>query len=373
MFGAGIVVGLLILVIALVGRGNPDPTTAGPESSPRATTPASPTPARPASTPSQSASPHLSPRSTSPSETATSRKPKPAPTKITTKAAPKPSASAKQGTALAAVATLPVKGRAPKTGYDRDEFGPAWADTDDNGCDTRDDVLNRDLSRKKFDGCVVLRGVLDDPYTGETIHFRRGITTSAKVQIDHLVAESDAWQKGAQQWTASKREKFANDTLNLLAVDGPENASKGDGDAATWLPPQKSFRCDYVAHQVAVKRLYGLWVTAAEKVAMQRVLRSCPTMKLPTRQAIPPHPATTSHPKHSTRPKTGSGSDGSGSSSRTGSGDSNPGSGSGSDQGVVHPGAFCAPAGATGHTAKGTPMECKTKPGDPRNRWRSAS
>jgi len=194
------------------------------------------------------------------------------------------------GTALAALATLPVKGRAPKTGYDRDLFGQAWADVDRNGCDTRNDVLRRDLVDVVLDartgGCVVLTGLLADPYTGETVPFTRGVETSAEVQVDHVVALSDAWQKGAQQWDAATREAFANDPLNLLAVDGPTNAAKGDGDAATWLPPQRSVRCSYVARQVAVKAAYGAWVTSAERDAVARVLGDCPDEPLPTAEGV---------------------------------------------------------------------------------------
>jgi hypothetical protein len=194
------------------------------------------------------------------------------------------------GPALAALATLAVKGRAPKTGYDRDEFGQAWADVDRNGCDTRNDVLRRDLTgfvlKAGTHGCLVLQGTLHDPYTGRTIPFVRGQQTSIAVQIDHVVALSDAWQKGAQQWSAAKRRGFANDPLNLLAVDGPSNARKGDGDAATWLPPVKSYRCSYVARQVAVKKAYGVWVTAAERAAIARLLATCPGQRLPTAGAI---------------------------------------------------------------------------------------
>ncbi|MFD7710711.1 HNH endonuclease family protein [Streptomyces sp. NPDC059785] len=186
------------------------------------------------------------------------------------------------GAALAAVDTLTVKGRAPKTGYDRDRFGTAWADTDSNSCDTRDDILKRDLEEVKFsDGkCKVSSGMLDpDPYSGEKVAFTRG---RSQVDIDHLVALSDAWQKGAQKWDASKRIALANDPLNLLAVDAGPNRSKGDGDTATWLPPNKSYRCTYVAGQVAVKKKYELWVTDAEKDAMKRVLEGCPGQKLPS-------------------------------------------------------------------------------------------
>ncbi|WP_237243260.1 GmrSD restriction endonuclease domain-containing protein [Rothia nasimurium] len=171
---------------------------------------------------------------------------------------------------------LEVKGRAPKTGYDRNLFGNGWVDTDRNGCDTRNDILRRDLigasSKPGTRGCVILRGNLTDPYTGDFISFKRGQGTSEAVQIDHVVALSDAWQKGAQQLSETQRIEFANDPINLLAVDGPTNQQKGDGDAATWLPPQTSYRCEYVSKQIDVKAKYGLWVTEAEKIAMVDVL-----------------------------------------------------------------------------------------------------
>lgn len=129
---------------------------------------------------------------------------------------------------------------------------------------------------------MVLTGVLKDPYTGIRIDFERGQKTSIKVQIDHVVALSNAWQTGAQQLSADDRLLLANDPLNLLAVDGPTNASKSDADAATWLPPVKSYRCEYVARQTAVKLKYGLWMTSPEKSAVKRVISSCPGERLPT-------------------------------------------------------------------------------------------
>ena len=193
-------------------------------------------------------------------------------------------AGAEPPTADQALATLKIKGRAPKTGYSRDLFGPSWSDVDHNGCDTRNDILNRDLAHKEWragtHNCVVVAGTITDPYTGKALTFAKA--RAADVQIDHVVALSDAWQKGAQQWDAAKRKAFANDPLELLAVDGPTNMRKGDGDTATWLPPNKSVRCAYVARQVAVKAKYGLWVTQAEHDAMARVLATCPGQKLPT-------------------------------------------------------------------------------------------
>lgn len=195
-------------------------------------------------------------------------------------------------TALSVAQRLTVKGRAPKTGYDRAKFGTAWTDDNaapwgHNGCSTREDILRRDLTRLRFTRSarcqtVVVTGRLTDPYTGKVIDFVRGRGTSSKVQIDHVVPLADAWQKGAQQWNTATRIAFANDPLNLLAVDGPTNQRKGAGDAATWLPPNKSFRCRYVALQVAVKAKYRAWVTAAEQSAMVRILRGCNGIQLPT-------------------------------------------------------------------------------------------
>jgi hypothetical protein len=194
--------------------------------------------------------------------------------------------SAKGGSAVAALATLAVKGRAPKTGYDRAKFGQAWADVDHNGCDTRNDVLRRDLTPRVVKpgakACMVLSGTLHDPYTGSTIAFVRGASTSSAVQIDHVVPLSDAWQKGAQQWTTPRRTALANDPMNLLAVDGLTNQRKSDGDAATWLPPNGAYRCSYAARQIAVKAKYGLWVTGAERDALRRILATCPAQVLPT-------------------------------------------------------------------------------------------
>lgn len=186
------------------------------------------------------------------------------------------------GPAAEALQQLEVKGRAPKTGYKRTQFGQGWQDQ--GACDVRNHILKRDLqnvvTRSDVD-CTVLTGTLQDPYTGKAISFTRGETTSDDVQIDHVVALSDAWQKGAQSLSEQDRIRFANDPLNLLAVDGPSNEKKSDSDAATWLPPNKDYRCRYIARQVAVKQKYKLWVTEAEHDAMARVLAICPTQQLP--------------------------------------------------------------------------------------------
>lgn len=277
----GSLVGLLVLMI-IIGLLLPDPPTTVAPSTSTATTPSA---AAPTATESAASTPIRSPRVS----------PNPQPSKRSEPSTTPPKAP--PDSALAAVAALVMKGRAPKTGYARARFGSAWPDSDGNGCRQREDVLNRDLRSKTFDGCKVLAGILDDPYTAETIAFRRGRSTSAAVQIDHVVALSDAWQKGAQQWTEQTRVAFANDTLNLLAVGQSVNASKGDGDTATWLPPNKSYRCRYVARQVAVKKTYGLWVTVAERDAMVRVLSTCPTIRPAVRTTIPAHPAPKPRPE----------------------------------------------------------------------------
>jgi len=182
--------------------------------------------------------------------------------------------------AIEALNKLTIKGRAPKTNYSREQFGASWALT--NGCDTRNVILNRDLESTVVDEkCNVTSGVLNDPYTGKTIQFSRGTNTSSDVQIDHIVALSDAWQKGAQQLTSEERKIFANDPLELLAVDGSANLQKNDGDAATWLPSNKSFRCLYVARQIAIKQKYNLWITQAEHDAISNILDKCPNQLLP--------------------------------------------------------------------------------------------
>jgi Protein of unknown function (DUF1524) len=259
------------------------------------------------------------------------------------------------------------------TGYSRAQFGPAW--TDDvsvagghNGCDTRNDILRRDLTvvvlKPGTDGCVVATGVLHDPYTSATIRFTRGVTTSEAVQIDHVVALGDAWQTGAQQLSLTVRTNLANDPLELLAVSGPANDQKGDADAASWLPPNKGFRCSYVARQVAVKMRYRLWVTPAERAAIARVLATCPGQKLPTGgppsvtptapapaapAPAPSPPVTTPRPvPTSLAPPTSPAVK------------------------VVHPGAFCSPPGARGVTTAGTAMVCKLDSKGQHYRWGKA-
>lgn len=188
------------------------------------------------------------------------------------------------GTAAETLERLTVDDNPSKAGYDRTAFGYRQTDADGNGCDVREDVLARDLTDVRYQsagGCKVQSGTLNDPYTGKTIHFRRGRDTSSAVQIDHVVALENAWQSGASMWDSAKRYRYGNDMYNLLAVDGTANQEKGSSSAAYWLPTNGAFRCDYVARQIGVKAKYELSVTTAEKRAMLSVLRSCPSEQLP--------------------------------------------------------------------------------------------
>lgn len=180
--------------------------------------------------------------------------------------------------AMKALDELEVKGRAAKTGYSRKEFGNGWGSV--QGCTTRNIILNRDMQNVVVnEKCQVVSGILNDPYSGKTIEFNKN--DGAAVQIDHVIALSDAWQKGAQMLSKEERVRLANDPLELLAVAGADNQQKSDADAASWLPKNKAFRCTYIARQIAIKIKYSLWNTPAEHDAMRGVLGKCPEQRLP--------------------------------------------------------------------------------------------
>lgn len=177
--------------------------------------------------------------------------------------------------ARAVIEKVATKGRGPKTGYERSRFGPAWKDEVDavpyarNGCDTRNDLLARDgqdIEHRSGSHCVVVAMKLKDPYTGESIDWRK--RQADRVQIDHVVPLSYNWQMGAAHWSAAKRQRIANDPLNLLPVDGPANNAKGDSGPASWLPPYKPVRCSYAVRFAQVALKYELPVTAPDKRAM---------------------------------------------------------------------------------------------------------
>jgi hypothetical protein len=174
---------------------------------------------------------------------------------------------------------LPVSSGAFVQGYDRNFFGQTWADVDRNGCDTRNDILKRDLSDAvikpgTFD-CKVLSGALIDPFSGNSLSFVSGETTSFEVQIDHIVPLSWAWQNGASKWTDERRTAFANDPLNLLAVDGSLNMSKSDSGPSEWLPPNQPFHCDYAQHYGSVLVEYDLAIPRADLATLLELLGRC--------------------------------------------------------------------------------------------------
>lgn len=162
--------------------------------------------------------------------------------------------------------------------YSRDHFGPGWGDLDGDGCNTRNEILARDLGQATYEDvdCVVDTGVLAEPYTGEIMRFQKGPETSMEVQIDHVVALGDAWEAGAWQWDDSTRQQFSNDPLNLLAVDGHQNYLKGALTADQWLPPDDSFHCQFISRQVSVKYKWDLTVTQSEAAVMRQILAECP-------------------------------------------------------------------------------------------------
>jgi hypothetical protein len=166
-------------------------------------------------------------------------------------------------------------------GYNRALFGQAWADVDHNGCDTRNDVLRRDLvdvvTKPGTNRCVVLSGTLHDPYTGRTIAFTRGETTSVAVQIDHRWPLVLAWRHGAASWTDAQREAFANDPAELVAVDGTQNEEKSGSGPAEWMPPNAGDACSYAASFVAVATKWRLSIGTADEHALDRTLTGCMT------------------------------------------------------------------------------------------------
>ncbi len=167
---------------------------------------------------------------------------------------------------------------APK--YQRSFFGDGWADLDGDGCDTRNEILARDLDavvyRKGTGNCVVQFGEFEEPYTGEFTEFERGAGTSELVQIDHVVALGNAWYAGAYQWDTKTRLEFANDPLNLLAVDGDANYDKAALTADQWLPYDPEFHCEFAARQVMVKARWNLTVKRKEAQTLRDILEGCP-------------------------------------------------------------------------------------------------
>ncbi|GAA1770077.1 HNH endonuclease family protein [Streptomonospora arabica] len=184
-----------------------------------------------------------------------------------------PPASADVEQAIADLSEAEVGPEGSGAGYEREEFGSSWTDTDDNGCPTRHDILARDLRRLRVaDDCTVTRGVLEDPYTGRRIEF--SAEDPMEVQIDHLVPLALAWRTGAVEWDRDMRVEFANDPDNLIAADGPANQSKGDSGPGEWRP-YPPFRCTYAVAYVDVVDEYGLRLPSADRAALEEMLGDC--------------------------------------------------------------------------------------------------
>lgn len=271
-------IGVVAAILIAIGACEPDSDAHGPASStsPRATTTSS----------SKAIDAGEKSRETSAGKT-TSQQPTLEPQTSTAPAAASAAGAvdpARVSSARAALTGLEVKGKAAKTGYQRELFGERWSDDVNvefghNGCDTRNDILRRDLIdlqvRPGTHGCVAQYGILAEPYTGTQKVFDRGTDQASRIHIDHIVPLANAWVTGAQAWDPQTRANFANDPRNLRAVDGSENQRKRDTDAATWLPPNKGFRCEYAVTMIEVKAAYGLWVTSAERDALDRELGGC--------------------------------------------------------------------------------------------------
>lgn len=268
----------------------------------------------------------------------------------TSSKAVKPGAKLNGPTALSVLKTLPVKGKAPATGYNRNaKYGNAWKDSNKNKCDERQDTLKRDMSKVKYKDrkkCTVKSGTLNDLYTGKRINWK---VKSGSMDIDHVVALKNSWISGAQKLSGTQRQALVNDPLNLIAADASANRQKGDKNAAEWLPKNKSFRCQYVATQISVKKKYALSVTSAEKKAMTKVLNSCKKQKAAKVTPIKPQgKAQSNTTKKETSPAP-------------------------SVKGTVSPGAFCkaADAGKRGKAKSGKTYTCKRSATDQRLRWRA--
>lgn len=182
------------------------------------------------------------------------------------------------------LAELPVTGRGGAgPAYHRDAFGTAWADTDHNGCNQRDDVLLRDavpgtvtVGRQGACDHDVLAGTWIDPYTGRRLVLDdlKDLSQAQAIQIDHIVPLGEAWVSGASGWDDDRREAFANDLRELIAVDGPTNAAKSDDDPAAWRP-RRAFQCAYAVRWVTTKWRWHLRIDVSEKRALEEMLGYC--------------------------------------------------------------------------------------------------
>ncbi len=217
------------------------------------------------------------------SGTPTETPPVPAPRVVTASPTIPPPPAGTEAGARTQLRMLRVAPRRPPVAYVRGAFGSAWLDTDGNGCNQRDDVLLRDAvpgtvryARQGRCDHDVLAGTWLDPYTGRPLVLTdlKDVRQAEAIQIDHLVPLAEAWASGASRWDDGRRSQFANDLAELLAVDGPTNASKGDDDPAAWRP-RKVFQCTYAVRWIGTKSRWRLTADRPEKRALRQMLGYC--------------------------------------------------------------------------------------------------
>lgn len=283
---------------------------------------------------------------------------------------------------------LTVRNETHAHSYARSKF-KTWIDANHDGENTRAEVLKAESLKPVTENRhhTVTAGKWVSRYTGTTY------TKSSQLDIDHLVPLEEAWTSGAYAWSTTKRTAYANDLgygADLIAVSLHANRSKGDRAPDQYLPPKKSYDCTYIRNWIAVKYRWKLTIDPAEKSVLRTDLRTYCTTLLVTRPGKPniaklagtratpiaptpppiakpvPTPTPTAPPVATPVPVPPPASAPPAPApdpSRTPTPPSN-------DQGVVHPGAFCSPPGATGRTAAGTAMICTTTATDSRDRWR---
>jgi hypothetical protein len=164
------------------------------------------------------------------------------------------------------------EGRAFVTLYDRSDW-PHWLDDDKDCQNTRHEILIQTSTKpvvfKTENECNVLSGEWYDPYSGDTF------TISKDLDLDHIVPLKFAHGHGADKWSRERRRQFANDYNNLLLVNASLNRQKGAKGLDEWLPPNQSYRCEYIARFNSVMAQYELSYIPSEKRIINRMVKAC--------------------------------------------------------------------------------------------------
>jgi hypothetical protein len=192
-------------------------------------------------------------------------------TGLTTHASASPSA-AERLSLHDAVEALPQAAEV-RDGYARTKFRH-WVDEDRDGCNTRAEVLIAE-SRTPAEigpGCKILGGSWFSYYDQAHLTEPRGL------DIDHMVPLAEAWDSGASQWTAARRQAYANDLgseRSLVAVTAKTNRSKSDQDPAEWMPPAVDARCTYLSDWIATKLRWNLTTDTTERNTLRDLAVTC--------------------------------------------------------------------------------------------------